>query len=186
MASKSKQAFMLPDEFLDLLVELRTSMKLIVVLQRAGNLRETWDGNRGTFNDTPRVFLADAENFDADSLTSESAPVRLGWVVVDVPGVEDDRLFVVQIGARSDWFDKTAGMVRENKHALKWFDRVWRRFAQRLRFPTLVRNIVTGVEASYSSVGYSAGAVDWFRSARRLRQRGVENIEFLIPDTTNA
>ncbi|AKT40646.1 uncharacterized protein CMC5_048020 [Chondromyces crocatus] len=103
--------------------------------------------------------------------------------MADVPNIEDEKLFAIQVGARGDWFDKATGMVCENNEALKQFGRVWKKFAQRLRFPTRARNMTTEAESSYASIGYSAGAADWFRHGNRLRQRGVENIEFLIPET---
>lgn len=101
--------------------------------------------------------------------------------MADVPQVEGDRLFAIQIGARGDWFDKATGAVVQSKDAVKRFDRIWKIVARRLNFPTLARNIVTGTEVSYRSIGYSAGAAEWVRGGGRLSQRGVENIEFLLP-----
>jgi hypothetical protein len=172
----------LPDEFLHLLNELQTALGMHVVLQRGRGLREEWDGDRrGVFAAT-RIFLADAGVVDAEVLADETSPARLGWVVSDVPRIVDDRLFAIQIAARSDWFDKAAGAVHENKEALKRFDKVWKLTATRLRFPVVARNVVSGAEASYPSIGYTEGAAAWSRRGGKLRQQGVENIELLVPD----
>lgn len=187
MASRSKYAFIMPIEFLDLLDELRVSTRLQVVLHRGRLLpRELWNGDRDAVLKATRVFLGGEEAIDAEALADDASPARLGWVMVDVPIVDGAQLFASQIAARSDWFDKGAGQIRENKEALKRFDKVWKVLAPRLRFPVRARHVLSGAESSYSNIGYSAGAADWFRDGGRLRQQGVANIEFLIPDAASA
>lgn len=186
VASRAKQIFVLPDEFFELLTDLAKSMNLLVVLQQGPSLREAWNGNRDALTGISRVFLADPHTVDDESLADESAPARLGWVMAEVPIVEGDKLFGIQVGARGDWFDKPAGVVHQNKEALKRFDRIWKKLARQFKFPMRARNVVTGAESTYASVGYSVGVAGWLRSGRRLRQRGVENIEFLTSDATSA
>lgn len=181
LATKSKQAFLLPDEFVDLVDEVKAAMKLEVVLQPRHEPRKIWDGDRGDALMASRIFLADAPADDERVLTDDNSPARLGWIVLDVPEIDGDKLFAVQFAARSDWFDQESGIVRDSKGGLRRFDKVWRVIVSRLFFPVTARNVITKAEASYPSIGYSAGAADWVARGGKLRQRGVENIEFSIP-----
>lgn len=182
MGSRSKQAFILPSEFLDLLVELKMSSGSQVVLQYGRKPREIWNGDEEAALAATLVFLAESTTVDAEALADPSSAARLGWVVTNVPQIKDKHLLMIQMGARSDWFDKAIGTVHENKAALKRFDRIWKVVARRLRFPLCARDLTTGAEASYPSVGYSAGAAEWFRSGGHLSQQGVANVEFLVPN----
>jgi len=182
VASRSKLAFILPDELCDLLTELRASLGLSIVLQHKREPHELWDGRRDRVLTATRVFLAEATTVNAGALADPDSPARLGWVMVDVPRVDGGQLFSIQAATRGDWFEKTTGAVHENKDALKRFDKVWKDgFASRLGFPMVARNVISGAEAAYSSIGYSAGAAEWWRGGGRLRQRGVDNLEFIIP-----
>jgi len=184
MASKSRQAFMMPEEFLAFADECWTSLNLGVVLDRVRGPQELWDGSRGALLASDQLFFADRATVTTTALSESSSPARLGWVQANVPKVQDNRLFCIQIGARRDWFDRDTGSIHINKDAPKRFDRIWRRFATQLRFPIRARNLVTGAEAAYSSFGYSPGAAKWWAEGGQLRQRGVENLEFMLPDIT--
>jgi hypothetical protein len=186
MTSKSKYAFVMPDEFAGIVDDCRISLGLILVVENESGVRELWDGTRESLLRASRIFLADKATTSASGLSDPFNPARLGWVLVEVPRLEESRLFCIQIGARGDWFDKDAGVARDNKAALRRFDRVWKAVATRLRFPIRAKNVVTGAAASYSSFGFSAGAAEWWTRGGQLRQRGVENLDFMIPDAQSA
>ena len=186
MGSRSKQALILPDEFADVLREVRASLGWHVLLRDGEKARdvsvETLDDVLGA----TRIFLADPRTINVLAFDDDSVPARLGWVLLDVPRSSGDELFVVQIGVRDDWLDKATGTVMRNKDAFKRLDKVWKLMAHRLRFPTVAKNIVTGAEAAYSSIGYTPGAAEWALRGGRLRQEGVANIEFIIPSVQRA
>lgn len=180
LTTKSKQAFILPDEFVDLVGDVKAAVKLEVVLQPRHEPRKVWDGGRASALGASRVLLADASAIDENALTEDNSPGRLGWIILDVPAIDGDKLFAIQIAARSDWFDRDSGVASDSKKALRRFDKVWRLIVPRLSFPVTARNVITKAEASYPSIGYSAGAASWVARGGKLRQRGVENIEFSI------
>jgi hypothetical protein len=60
--------------------------------------------------------------FDAEQLRSRTArAVVWGWASGKVPREQDGALFMGDIGAKSDWFDRAQGRVRENLESLEIF-----------------------------------------------------------------
>jgi len=104
-------------------------------------------------------------------------------VQLDVPRVESRDLFGSQMAARSDWFDAACRQTRENPVALKLFDRLWAVWRKRFTFPVLARNVKDGGEGLQKSIGYSPGAAAWVGQGGSLRQDGVANIVFGIPES---
>lgn len=186
MANRTRQAFVTPDEFVGIVDDCRRSLGLVVVLDDGRNARHVWNRTPEDILVSHRVFLADDSAIRDDDLLGRDSPARLGWVSSGVPRIEDDVLYSIQLGARGDWFDGDAGIIRDTKEALRLFDRVWKRFAPCLHFPIRAKNRVTGAEASYASFGFSAGAATWWTRGGRLRQCAVANIEFMIPDVQSA
>ncbi|HEY4243546.1 MAG TPA: hypothetical protein VGM88_27225 [Kofleriaceae bacterium] len=171
----------MPDEFIGMVADCKNALSLAVVVERPKETRVLWDGSREALLGSSRIFLADEAPIDAAALADRASPARLGWVMMEVPAIEEKRLYCIQIGARGDWFDKDSEVVRANKDALKRFDKVWKVVAGRLRYPMRARNVTTGAEESYSWCSYSVGAADWAADGGQLRQRGVANVEFTIP-----
>ena len=181
MGSSARQVFMLPDEFLDVLGELKASLALHVVLERGNYSREIWNGDRDRALTADFVYLAPEASVDASSLAEPFHAARLEWAMTNVPRIEQDQLFMIQPGARGDWYDDVTQTVYKTPEALRRLSRIWKIWRRRLRFPMLVRNIVAGSEALYRDIGYSAGAAEWRSRGGLLRQEGVQNVEFLLP-----
>lgn len=174
--------FVMPAEFRDLLRQTADELGLDVVLYRGPLVPlERWDRHDETLAAASRVYLAAAPaSFEAarpDSLR----PGELGWVQVDVPRVEKRDLIGVQVAAKSDWFDAARRETKESSVALRLFDRVWARWKKHFTFPVSARNVKTGGEAVYPSIGYSAGAATWSQQGGAWRQESVANIAFSIP-----
>jgi hypothetical protein len=172
---------MLPDEFLDLLGELKVSLALQVVLERGNYWREVWNGDRDSALTADTVYLAPEASVASSSLAEPFNPARLEWAMTDVPRIKQDQLFMIQPGARGDWYDDVTQTVYKTPEALRRLSKVWKIWRRRLRFPMLVRDIVTGSEALCRDIGYSAGAAEWRSRGGLLRQEGVQNVEFLLP-----
>jgi hypothetical protein len=183
MSQKSRDIFLMPAEFVEWVRELVTSGAEHVVLDpySPGKL-EHWDGSTESLLASDRaIFTGDLANLEGVT-SSNYIPGLLGWVVVDVPRIQGSSLFSVQFAARSDWYDSDRREVLEKRDAMKRFDRIWRKWKPRVRSPMRVRNRVTGTEGTTSGVGYSVGAEEWVRRGGVLRQEGVMNQEFLLPE----
>jgi hypothetical protein len=109
---------------------------------------------------------------------------EIGWISCDVPGLDGGILYESQLGARSDWFDLTAQIVREGGASIASFNRVAPRFRRQLSRPLWAFSTLNDVGRAYASIGYSAGAAEWARRGGELRQLGVDNIRFRIPAPT--
>ena len=186
MGSSVRQVFMLPDEFLDVLRELKASLALQVVLERGNYSREVWNGDRDSALTADCVYLAPEASVDSSSLGEPFNPARLEWVMTNVPRIKQDQLFIIQVGARGDWYDEATNTVYKTPGALRRLSKIWKIWRRHLRFPMLARYIVTGSERLYRDIGYSAGAAEWWNRGGLLRQQGVQNVEFLLPPTTDA
>jgi hypothetical protein len=183
MSQKSRDIFVMPAEFVEWLRELVTSGAEHVVLERYFPDRlDHWDGSAESLLASNRaIFTGDLANLEEIS-TSKYIPGLLGWVLVDIPRIQGSSLFCVQFAAKSDWYDRDRRQVMEKRDAMKRFDRIWRKWKPRVRSPMRARDRVTGAEHTYKDLAYSAGAEEWVRQGGNLRQAGVINVEFLLPE----
>jgi hypothetical protein len=83
MTSKSKYAFVMPEEFAGIVDDCRISLGLILVVENESGVRELWDGTRETLLRASRIFLADKATTSASGLSDRFNPARLGWVLVE-------------------------------------------------------------------------------------------------------
>jgi hypothetical protein len=183
MASRSKYVFVTSSEFAEWLRDAAEHLGLLVVLYRGPNgPLEHWDGHPETLAGSRRVYIA-AHSINLAGVSSDNLkPGQLGWVQLDVPRSDGPCLLAAQIAARSDWFDAKEQKSMESSAALLLFDRFWSHWKRRFTFPVWARNRTTGAEAPYQSIGYSRGAAEWCRCGGELRQEGVGNIDFKIPE----
>ncbi|HEY4243551.1 MAG TPA: hypothetical protein VGM88_27250 [Kofleriaceae bacterium] len=161
----------MPDEVIGMIGDCRTTLNLAVIVEHEREQRVRWDGSREDLLRSSRIFFAEEAPIDAAALADQASPARLGWVMMEIPAIEEQRLFCIQIGARGDCYDRDSDVVRDNKPALTRFAKVWKIIASQLRYPIRARNVVSGAEESYSWFGYSAGARDWAANGGQLRQR---------------
>ncbi len=183
MATRGKEIFVTPLEFVDWVRQITTSLHEHVVLDRwPDKAFQHWDGAAETLLSSSRaMFTGDLPTLDGLGPVG-FLPGLLGWVIVGVPRVEGSCLFSVTLAARSDWWDRAQDQVLEKKDALRRYDRIWRRWKSHVFTPMLVRHIPTGAAGLVTRVGYSAGAAEWVRQGGILRQEGTANNEYLLPE----
>jgi hypothetical protein len=184
VSQKSRDIFVMPEEFVEWVRELVTSEAEHVVLQRYFHKGlNHWDGSAESLLASDRAFFT-GELANLEGITSSNYnPGLLGWVTVDVPRMQGSSLFSVQFTARSDWYDRDRREVMEKRDAMKRFDRIWKKWKPRVRSPMRARDRVTGAEGTYKHLAYSAGAAEWVRRGGVLRKEGIINTEYLLPAT---
>jgi len=183
MGSRGRFLFVMPGEFSELLRHAADELGLDVILYRGPSARlERWDGRGETLATAGRVYVAAAPAaFEAED-PARLRPGELGWVQLDVPRVENRDLIGTQVAAKSDWFDAAQRKIIEAPAALKLFDGLWRKWKKQFTFGVSARNVKHGGESLYPSIGFSAGAAQWAKQGGGLRQQGVDNIVFEIPN----
>ncbi len=184
MASRSRYVFVTPSEFAGWLLQTSQHLDLKVALDRfAGLPRELWDGRAETLYGVRRAYVMKGSADFLATGAEEVKPGKFGWLVLDVPRIDGATLLVIQIAAKSAWFDATLRRVLDAPEALQLFNRFWRQWKKHFTFPVCARNRKTGAEARYRGIGYSAGAAAWCQEGGELRQEGVDNVEFMIPSS---
>lgn len=124
-----------------------------------------------------RIYLA-ARAPDAHEMEQRPDLARLGWIQSDVPKLEDNCLVLIQMGARSDWYDDRERVVKDNPESIQLFDRLRRQVREGLSSPVWVTNIRSGASRAYSDIGYTAGARRWYEQGHQWCQAGVANQRF--------
>lgn len=182
MGNRGRFLFVMPAEFGDLLHRTADELGLDVILYRGPSTPfERWDGRDDSLTAATRVYLAGAPAAFEAARPGSFRPGELGWVQLDVPRVENRDLFGIELAAKSDWFDAAQHQIKESPVALKLFDRLWRKWKKVFTLGASARDVNTGAEALYASIGFSAGAATWSQQGGALRQEGVANIAFSIP-----
>jgi hypothetical protein len=182
MTTRSKYLFVTLQEFAEWLRESTNDLDAVVIAFRGARAPlQEWDGSEDRLLESAKVFVA-TNLPELSAIPTDTVPLgQFGWLQLDVPRTEETCLLATQIATKSDWFDPASGKVLENSRAIELYDRFWKQWRKRFRFPVFARNWSTGVEAPYASIGYSSGAAQWAKQHGCLRQRGVANIEFRIP-----
>ena len=185
MASRGKDIFMMPEEFVAWVRELTGPPLSEHLVLRKFFRKELihWDGTDEALLAVNQVQFT-GERCDLTGITSSNyVPGQLGWVSWDVPRVEGNILYSADLAAKSDWWDSDLQMSLEKKDALLRYDRIWRRLKPRLSTLMGVRNIRWGGSGPVTGCAYSPGAEAWYRRGGLLRQKGTLNNEYYIPDS---
>ena len=173
MASRSRYVFLTSSELAGWLRETVGQLAVGVALDRGRGLPlEYWDDSEATLAASRRVYVTPNAP-DLAAMQSDDLKLgQLGWVQLDVPRVDGACLRAVQIAAKSDWFDAGEQKVLKSPTALKLFDKLWARWKKHVAHPVWARNVVTGTEMAYRTIGYSVGAADWYRRGVNCARRG--------------
>jgi hypothetical protein len=184
MATRIKSIFITFPEFAEWLRETTEQLGARVILERIAPRAplEYWDGSDKMLTSAFRAWLTIGEPDLATIPSNDLTPGKLGWMDLPVPKMENGCLRMIQIGAKSDWYDSATGRVFESPISLRLFDRFWRRWKKRFTYGVWAKNRVTAGEAFYSDIGCSAGAAEWFRRGGRLSEEDGSNIEYSIRD----
>ena len=83
----------MPEEFLMMINECTRVLSLEVVLDRRQS-RDVWDKSPEALLASPRIYLAETLGSGTEPLGSVN-PARLGWVMAEVPAIEENRLFAI-------------------------------------------------------------------------------------------
>lgn len=176
MAVRTKCVFLTLEEFAEWLVPLARQLNVAVAVPRGPHQPlQGWDGVAETLVGARWVYLApspvDLGRVRADNLV----PQQLGWVGLDVPRTDGDRLFECQFGVKSHWYDSDSGQLLDNPATILLFEKVWRRWKKHFKRPVWVLDRITGAGRPYRDIGYSKGAEEWFLRGGKLRQEGTLN-----------
>lgn len=150
----------------------------VVVYDKASGQLNDWDGEIQTLAFSSKAYVMstpmEVHTIDVKNLQLG----RLGWVQLDVPRTSGDILYAIQVAARSDWFDESSKEIVTDDQVIRLFEKLWKNWKPHVVFSVVGRNKITGKEAVYRNIGYSAGAAQWYKNNGRLHQVGVENVEF--------
>lgn len=180
MAVRSLQFFMTPTEFETLLVGVMKGLKLTAYLEKFSppkvELMEDMKNIKmrdGTWPD--RVLLTEEKLSPQGGIDKLIKEAKRGWVSVDVPREEGDRLFMGGIGTKA-----------ESLLALELFKKVKPYFVKILKHPVWAWNVnISKSATAYRNIGYSSGAQEAECRGVKLRQDGVANVRFsTVPPST--
>lgn len=183
-ASRSLSFFVRVSEACDLVVAVADRLGVDLACSD-GNLVPSSEvtKRRTSLSDGKRYCFLRPERTPASGEVSRAfeTPARYGAVLLDMPTEAGEVLSLAVLSSKSTWHDPESGELLESDEAPKLFGQISRIVRPRLKFGLVTaRNVVTGHESSYPKIGCSTGAVLWAQSGRRLRQQGVENIEFFV------
>jgi hypothetical protein len=110
----------------------------------------------------------------------EAPKGKTGVVSLLVDGVENNRLYLSDMRARSDWFDD--GKICENPEPLRLHRRLRTEVLKYVQGGMVVKNVkldtLGGRGSVVNDVYYSPGAERFYSAGGELMQRGVENQRF--------
>ena len=186
MATKTKAMFVTPQEFLDWIRDIQTRIPgCAMFCYRHDCSMAVWRGTDEEILAASRLYFLEREPTCGEVTIESLNRDGIGWVQIDVPRVLDDTLRLCQVGAKSNWWNKTKSVSEENRSSLRFFDKLWRVLRAHLTFPVWATNVRTGASAEYKTIGYSEGAANWYLEGGSLRQEGVANIKYQIRQSSD-
>jgi hypothetical protein len=183
MSTRQTQFFMRPPEFADFVKEIEEVCGTTLMKDRRDGVIHV-----GTIADAMALLAKNPvsrEFYLAEFVPSPLpahkgfAPGREGWVGLDAPREDGNRLLMGELGSRSDWFE--GGFRHDSPVAHHLYGRVLKILKRRLKFPTWMVNIRpdAGPPRSYKSIGFSPGAEAWFDEGKELWHEGVANQRYM-------
>jgi hypothetical protein len=184
MSTRQTQFFMRLSEFADFAQEVERTCGTTFIEYR----RDNSIVHAGSIKEVMALLSRDPTNrkfYLAESVPSvmplhqNFAPGREGWVGLDVPCEDGNRLLMSDLGSRSDWGE--GGVRHDSPVAHKLYGRVVKILRRRLKFPTWVVTIrpTVGTPMACKGLGYTPGAEAWFNEGKELWQEGVANQRFM-------
>jgi len=186
MAQRGNMVFITFEEFADWVKATVKELSLVALLEplRIHAPLERWDGAVEDLAGAYRVYFTMLPVESGEIASKGLNPAERGCVYIDVPSVKDGALLLVELAARSDWWDEEDKTIKENPVSIQLHGQLSRRLKKLVKRPVWVRNITMPDHPPRldKSVGYTEGAKVWFRNGGELMQRGVLNIRFEIRD----
>lgn len=174
MASRGKDIFMMPEEFVAWVRELTGPPLSEHLVLRKFFRKELihWDGTDEALLAVNQVQFT-GERCDLTGITSSNyVPGQLGWVSLDVPHLKENILYGVTLAGKSDWWDSDLQMSLEKKDAIVRYDRIWRCLKSQLNTHVGIEHLPSRNREPVTGWAYSAGAEAWYRQGGLLRQEG--------------
>jgi hypothetical protein len=191
MASRGFQYFMQPVEYLSLIQEIATQLELKLWLISTGVKRdiELVTGHASLLTSTKKpvywIGLSREQGELPSVFSSPLQPAKWGWVLAEVPRLQDNILYIAQLSAKSDWVDLNSGQYNENHTSFELFRAIRARWQSKLFRPVYIESIESGSIDICKGVWYSAGVIEWNRNGGQLRQEGVLNTRFVIREVSS-
>lgn len=185
MATRSTQFFITTAELESLVREVANELGLTVILSRRDpqpklEIADQSQGFKmadGQLAD--QLFLSMAEPDLTTIDVANLRPGELGWVQLDAPREIGNTLYLVQMAAKSDWFNDKEQHLSENPAALALYAKFLPHLRRDLKSPCWGWNIKEDSEPQeYPNVRYTKGAKAWEQRGGELRQEGVKNVRF--------
>lgn len=130
-------------------------------------------------NGVERIYLSPHRPDETIDYSTLFAPAQLGWIQFDLPIEDGKRLYLANIGIKSDWFDEGQSKIVRNRELERLFERVRHFLKKKLSTPVWGRNVkIEGSGACLSGLAYSEAAKNWELQGGELRQLAVENVLF--------
>jgi len=183
MAQRGNRVFITFEEFAEWAQKTATELSLVVLLDayRKRLPFERWNGDIAKLAGADEVYFSMTAVELGVLYHNDVNPAERGWVYIDVPRVKDGALLLVELAARSDWWED--GMVKENPESIPLHGKLSRRLKKLVKYPTWFRGVRPPTDATLCrDVGYTEGAKAWYRNGGELMQDGVLNVRFEIRD----
>lgn len=185
MAHRNLRFFMLPDELARFVSAQQEALATHVTLVRPGN-PETIEsmGPAGSLdmidgNNAYWVCISELQP-RKDQLTSPHVhPAEWGWVTIDVPYIQDNILYMGDLGAKSDWYDTERECIAENPASIRLFTKLARRL--RRDVPHQAWGVGPTSQEPWPAKAYYSDAVrQWVRSGGQLGDRFAKRVKYIL------
>ncbi len=178
MATRGLYFFAKPNEFLEIINGIITSLNLHAVLA---------EGKKDAIvQELPLPLLLSVINkqvcwdfFLTDKAVKEGIPVSEvnlpmeGWIQVVSPKEKDAMLWKGYIAIKTEWY--VENVKYENKDSLVLFNKLKRKFKKHLKYPMIGYDAVSGVSRSYK-IGYTGGVEQFQKEGGLLVSSGDDAI----------
>ena len=182
MSTRSRVVFITREEFTDIMAEVMEKFSLAGILWFPNKCFEYWDQTVEGLSTARSLFLSENEHSLEELDPKRPSPGKLGWVQMDIPRIINGNLLRCQFGAKSDWYDLEKEALLEDKTSIELFNKIWRFIRRKFKNPVAINNIAYEVSNTYRDLYYSQGAETWYKNGGGLRQEGLDNLIYEIPD----
>jgi len=186
MPSRNLQFFGTKEEALEVIAEVAQSLELHLTIFREKPYAEFSPSTAASLKKTAIAFDATKVYLSVSSIDftrmnqAEYSRSCLECVEVILPQLKNGRLFLGDLGVKSDYYDPLTKKVLQMPHVLTLFKKVAVRFKAALSFPVFAWNKNIGKVVEYSDLGYLASARIAVESGVVLAQEGVPNVVFSV------
>ena len=131
------------------------------------------------------IHIIDKSNTVDISQLPKMAMGEVGSVIIWFDGAERNRLYVNDLGAKSDWYDDD-NRFHENPTALDLHRRLKATLKKQLRHGVLISDAAGRGSKLCKGIWLSSGTIAFHASGGELMQRGVENVRFApLPESAS-